>query len=421
MRGFSGDGFFIVGVDIRPGVYRMPGPIAGRVAAYALLSSLADFAVSGNLVQTIFELIRSRNSGNIMDWALIFGPTTMVVGPGVKAVKTEGCMPWERLGDTLDAAIQAAEPPSTPLITGDGLFVVGIDIQPGVYRTPGPASDGGVHSYKLLSSASVHDTIDDQLVNGPATVTIGPGVKAFETSGFLPWQRIGDTLDAAIQAVEPPSTPLIAGEGLFVVGIDIQPGTYHANRPERKGGGFYFLLSSTNTNDIIDQGRVHGPADIYIGPGVKAVNLSGFRLLQRVDNPSSRPSGNPSAANWQPRPGWGTIRNYLEVPNDEGIGIDIVGKFIFDDGSPAEPLVWRNTAPRPEVQEYSRGVYADGHLTVKAPASLLLGAEEMFQNINSMEAAKRALVFMDHGDLYEFGWAWTPQYRLVKAALGLFD
>jgi hypothetical protein len=421
MRDFSGSGFFLVGVDIQPGVYRTPGSVAGDGVTYALLSSAVDIEVHRNLVHTVAELHRSGNAASILDWAFVAGSAVMVVGPGVKAVRIDGCLPWVRLGGTLDTVVQAAIPPSTPVITGDGMFIVGLDVQPGVYRSPGPTGDMAITSYKLLSSGSLQDTIDDQMMDGPATVTIGPGVSAFETCGFRPWQRLGDTLDAAIRAADPPSTPAIAGDGLFVVGIDIQPGTYHATPAAGGGGGYYFLLSSTNTNDVVEYGNVHEAADIVIGPGVKAVNLSGFQLLQRVDSSPGRPSTSQAAASWQPRPGWGTVRNYLEVPNDEGTGIDIVGKFIFDDNSPPEPIILRQAAPFPEMQEFSRGIYADSHLTIKASGSLVTGAEETFQNINSMEAAERALMFMDHGDLYEFGWAWTPEHRLVKSAPGLID
>jgi restriction system protein len=84
------------------------------------------------------------------------------------------------------------------VISGDGIFVVGIDIRPGVYRTPGPADDEGY--YALLSSTNTHDIINNDNVSGPVTITVGPGVKAVQVEGFKPWQRIGDDLDSAIQA-----------------------------------------------------------------------------------------------------------------------------------------------------------------------------------------------------------------------------
>jgi hypothetical protein len=83
--------------------------------------------------------------------------------------------------------------------SGDGLFVVGLDIKPGVYRTAGPASrDSGY--FALLKSTSTRDVVDFSTVKGPATITVGPGIKAVKVSGCQPWHRLGDNLDEVIAA-----------------------------------------------------------------------------------------------------------------------------------------------------------------------------------------------------------------------------
>jgi len=44
----------------------------------------------------------------------------------------------------------------------------------------------------------------------------------------------------------------------------------------------------------------------------------------------------------------------------------------------------------------------------------------MFEDINRMEPAKRALLYAQASDAYEeFGCAWTSDYKLVRAAPGL--
>jgi hypothetical protein len=86
---------------------------------------------------------------------------------------------------------------STAGFGGDGLLVVGLDITPGVYRTPGPAGQRS-GSFALLKSTSTRDVADFSSVKGPTTVTVGPSVKAVKVSGCQPWQRLGDTLDAVI-------------------------------------------------------------------------------------------------------------------------------------------------------------------------------------------------------------------------------
>ena len=77
-----------------------------------------------------------------------------------------------------------------------------------------------------------------------------------------------------------PAMSTMSGDGVFVVGMDIKPGTYHTTGAVGGGGGdcYYALLSSTNTSDIIDNNNVTGPATITVGPGVKAVDTSGARL-----------------------------------------------------------------------------------------------------------------------------------------------
>ena len=83
---------------------------------------------------------------------------------------------------------------------GDGLFVVGLDITPGVYRTAGPGSGRRRGYFFLLRSTSTRDIAESSGISGPATITVGPGVKAVKVSGCQPWYRLGDTLDAVIAA-----------------------------------------------------------------------------------------------------------------------------------------------------------------------------------------------------------------------------
>jgi hypothetical protein len=134
---------------------------------------------------------------------------------------------------------------------------------------------------------------------------------------------------------------------------------------------------------------------------------------------AKRPSDKASMG-WRPRPAWGTVRNYVEVANDED-GTDIAFKFIFDDGSDSMPVILHNAVPIPDIGEFARGIkIGDNRLTIKVSAQAMIRAEETFQRLNAMAAGKRAFIFMDGGDIYQqCGWAWTPEYKLVKAAAGL--
>lgn len=85
----------------------------------------------------------------------------------------------------LDARIAAAKATTF----GDGIHQVGRDIQPGQYHTDG--SPGGCY-YALLtapSGAGVDHIIDNNNVEGPATLVIDSPY--FETSGGCTWTKIG--------------------------------------------------------------------------------------------------------------------------------------------------------------------------------------------------------------------------------------
>jgi restriction system protein len=72
-----------------------------------------------------------------------------------------------------------------PVISRDGIFVVGLDIKPGKYHTAGPVRDGGY--WALLSSTDPDDVIDNGFVTGPVSIMVGPDVKAIKVRGCQPW------------------------------------------------------------------------------------------------------------------------------------------------------------------------------------------------------------------------------------------
>lgn len=58
----------------------------------------------------------------------------------------------------------------------------------------------------------------------------------------------------------------IPGDGLFEVGKDIKPGTYHTAGPSSTGSGdcYWARLASNDTTNIIDNGNEAGPATVVI-------------------------------------------------------------------------------------------------------------------------------------------------------------
>jgi hypothetical protein len=73
----------------------------------------------------------------------------------------------------------------------EGTYVVGTDIVPGTYRSPG--GTGGVNCYwERLSglSGDASDRITNGLSEGPQLVAISPSDVAFETNNCLPWTLV---------------------------------------------------------------------------------------------------------------------------------------------------------------------------------------------------------------------------------------
>lgn len=122
---------------------------------------------------------------------------------------------------------------------------------------------------------------------------------------------------------------------------------------------------------------------------------------------------------WRPRPGWGTLRNVIRVP-DEGDGISVVCMFIFDDASDSQPVKISDDNLGDKIGEYARGIHSGDRLSIKLTPELMRQAEETFAAINAMPNAERAMMFLSGNDLADdAGWSWTSEYRLVKAAAGL--
>ncbi|MEV0584977.1 hypothetical protein [Nonomuraea sp. NPDC050310] len=124
-----------------------------------------------------------------------FGTETPVATPGgtgTPGMGTPGVTGTPGVGATPGGT---PEPGGMP----DGLagairtMIVGTDIQPGTYSSPGPAAGqpGCFWARHNSTEASFSTVIDSGLPIGPATVTIQPTDKAFQTAGCGEWVRVG--------------------------------------------------------------------------------------------------------------------------------------------------------------------------------------------------------------------------------------
>lgn len=70
-----------------------------------------------------------------------------------------------------------------------------------------------------------------------------------------------------------------AGTGTYLVGEDIDPGTYRA---AAQSGCYWARLSSLNTNDIIDNDNANGPVVVEIASSDKAFQASGCAKFHKI-------------------------------------------------------------------------------------------------------------------------------------------
>jgi hypothetical protein len=138
-----------------------------------------------------------------------------------------------------------------------------------------------------------------------------------------------------------------------------------------------------------------------------------------------RNNAGPQAAKppqWSPRAGWGTIRGYQFQSTGNGRA-NLRFYFVPDDGSQPRLFDLADMAPLDGMGEYARGVMRDGELKIKVDAETMLQAEQTLHGkINLMDLVARKAMFADGNDVYEdAGWAWTPDYKLAKAAPGLLN
>lgn len=138
--------------------------------------SLTCLAAAGTLALTACSAAGKPNAA----------PTVTITVPGpVVSVTTTAPAPHVTVTTTATAQPQA-------VMSQDGVYVVGLDIKHGIYHTTGASPSGSNNCYyALLSSTNTNDIIDNNNVTGPATITIGPGVKAVDTTGCNPWHKIG--------------------------------------------------------------------------------------------------------------------------------------------------------------------------------------------------------------------------------------
>lgn len=172
------------------------------------------------------------------------------------------------------SATETAEPePGSVPVFGAGALVVGEDVRPGTYRSDGPAGD--CYWERVAGTSGEFEEI---VANGnlaPEIVTVDDADTGFSSQGCGDWYDVEDTFPAV------PATAF--GDGTYVVGEHIEPGTYEAEGVageqcywERRSG------FSGEFEDIIANGGTPDPTPVEIAPGDTGFTTTGCGRWTRV-------------------------------------------------------------------------------------------------------------------------------------------
>jgi hypothetical protein len=191
-------------------------------------------------------------------------------------------------------------PPGYPYFS-DGTHIVGQDVSPGIYRTR--AGSPGCYYARLAGfSGDLGDIISNENTEAPVVVAISSTDKGFVSRGCGVWTE-------DLSAITSSGTTF--GDGIYIVGTDIQPGTYRNNSQQ---SCYYARLRGFGgvLGDIISNENTNSPAVVTIfqtDKGFKSSQcgiwtlLSGAQSSPQNENSSfpSYQSPNPATEVSQPR------------------------------------------------------------------------------------------------------------------------
>lgn len=91
---------------------------------------------------------------------------------------------------TKEITVTPPPPPGPAVEFTQGTLEVGVDVQPGKYKSAGPTGANSAGCYWARLSNDGTDIIDNSIVRGPGTITIRAG-ELIETTGCQKWVKTG--------------------------------------------------------------------------------------------------------------------------------------------------------------------------------------------------------------------------------------
>ena len=252
------DGTYIVGIDIEPGRYRATDPTNGTEECFWL--RLYDFGGTRGAYEGLYATSRG--------WERIADIDRSDVG-----FTSRGCGTWS-------SELTPVRTPGESL--GDGVYIVGVDIEPGRYRAYAPSRTCGWARLDGFGGGGTYeggriDIIGHSLVRSD----IAPHSKAYSAivdirptdAGFWTY-RCGEWTGKLTSIATPGES---FGTGMYIVGLDIAAGHYRAAlHPQRScewtrissfAGEFNGeYLGSISTGTAPRRGDSEGPVIVEILP-----------------------------------------------------------------------------------------------------------------------------------------------------------
>ena len=219
-EGSFGDGVWAVGKDIQPGTYVSD---ASNGCYWQRMSGLSgEFS----------EILANDNT----DDPIVIEILTSDVG-----FSSTRCERWIMADE--------ANPPDISDGFGDGVWRVGIDIEPGAYFSE--ASEGCYWQRTSGLSGDFSKLLANDNTDDPVVIEILPSDVGFSSTRCGQWTQAEET--------SPTDTSDGFGDGVWRVGIDIEPGIYFSEASEGcywqrmsgLSGDFSELLANDNTDDRV--------------------------------------------------------------------------------------------------------------------------------------------------------------------------
>ncbi len=169
---------------------------------------------------------------------------------------------------------QKEEPKKNAKEYSDGIYLVGDDIESGLYRVhvTSAMNMGYIERSKDVSMDS-SDIIANIVLTGDGYVEILDTDAAVKLQGVKIEKTSLETLEKAPQKE--------AGDGIYLVGYDLAPGTYKVEVTDTTTGMGYVERAkrvSMGTNDIIANEIIQGPSYVKIKESDFAVRLQGVKI-----------------------------------------------------------------------------------------------------------------------------------------------